>query len=421
MRWILIAGGGTGGHVFPGLAVAHELTQLADVEVIFVGSPRGLEARVVPEHGYPLELLDVEPMKGGGAPRAIRGALVAAKAMQKARTLVRRLRPAAVLSVGGYAAGPAALACVSQRVPLAILEPNSVLGLTNRLLAPFAKRAFTAWTETGRHFRGDKARLYGTPLRPGFEPRPYAPSARGTTARGELEGRSPSNANAGSKRLLVLGGSQGAQALNETLPRAIAKAIESAAVGGRHVTVLHQSGRDREASVREAYAHAGISSSQASIEVVPFIDDVAQQMAATDLIVARSGAATVAEISAIGRAAIFIPFPHAADDHQAKNAMALAELGGAVCIRQEAADEARLASEIGALLGDDARRVRMADAARAHGRPHAANDIATDLLALAGIPIGTVGGKKRGSKENGATNGSSKFRVTDPATRGGPS
>ena len=123
MRYVLIAGGGTGGHVFPGLAVARELERLADVEILFVGSPRGLEARVVPEHGYALELLDVEPMKGGGAPRAIRGALVAAKAMQSARTLVRRLRPAAVLSVGGYAAGPAALACVSQRVPLAILEP----------------------------------------------------------------------------------------------------------------------------------------------------------------------------------------------------------------------------------------------------------------------------------------------------------
>src|SRR4051812_28290971 len=148
MRWILIAGGGTGGHVYPGLAVARALERLADVEVVFAGSPRGLEARVVPEQGYALELLDVEPMKGGGPQRAIRGALVAAKAMQAARGIVRRLKPAAVLSVGGYAAGPAALACVSQRVPLAIVEPNSTLGLTNRLLAPFARRAYIAWPET---------------------------------------------------------------------------------------------------------------------------------------------------------------------------------------------------------------------------------------------------------------------------------
>lgn len=398
MRWILIAGGGTGGHVFPGLAIAHELRRLADVDVMFVGSPRGLEARVVPEHGYALELLDVEPMKGGGAPRAIRGALVAAKAMQKARTLVRRIRPAAVLSVGGYAAGPAALACASQRVPLAILEPNSTLGLANRLLAPFAKRAFIAWAETGRHFGGDKARLLGVPLRSGFEPRPYAPVA-------------------GSKRVLVLGGSQGAQALNETLPRAISRAVSTTDVG--HVTVVHQCGRDREDSVRVAYASAGGSSARLSIEVTAFIDDVPPRMAAADLIIARAGAATVAEISAIGRAAVLIPFPHAADDHQGKNATSLASLGGAVCIRQESAsvDEARFASEIGALLADDARRVRMADVARAHGRPNAASEVARDLLSLAGIPTHTTGVKKK-QTENGA-NGSSRYRVADPRARGG--
>jgi UDP-N-acetylglucosamine--N-acetylmuramyl-(pentapeptide) pyrophosphoryl-undecaprenol N-acetylglucosamine transferase len=398
MRWIMIAGGGTGGHVFPGLAVARALVDLADIRIVFAGSPRGLEARVVPEHGYALELLDVEPMKGGGAPRAIRGALVAAKATQQARTVVRRLRPAAVLSVGGYAAGPAALACVSQRVPLAILEPNSTLGLANRLLAPFAKRAYIAWTETGRHFRGDKARLYGVPLRPGFDPRPYVPSS-------------------GPLRVLVLGGSQGAQALNEVLPRAMAR-VERA-LGGRALAIVHQAGRDRERAVRDAYAQSGCR----SVEVVPFLDDVAERMAAADLVVARSGAVTVAEISAVGRAAVLIPFPHAADDHQAKNAMSLADVGGAVCIRQEAADEARLADEIAGLLFDDARRVRMADAARDHGRPHAAEDVAKDLISLAGVAASP--GKKHSPKKNGATNGSSSRIRLDLAARsperGGPS
>ncbi|MBX3208289.1 MAG: undecaprenyldiphospho-muramoylpentapeptide beta-N-acetylglucosaminyltransferase [Labilithrix sp.] len=398
MRWILVAGGGTGGHVFPGLAVARALGRLADVDVVFAGSPRGLEARVVPEQGYALELLDVEPMKGGGPQRAIRGALVAAKATQKARALVRRLKPAAVLSVGGYAAGPAALACVSQGVPLAILEPNSTLGLANRLLAPFAKRAYLAWHSTGRHFAGGKARLHGVPLRPGFEPRPYAPPASGP------------------RRLLVLGGSQGAQALNEVLPRAIARAALSTAP----ISVVHQAGRDREASVRAAYAERGVR----DVEVVPFLDDVAERMAASDLIVARAGAVTVAEISAIGRAAIFVPFPHAADDHQAKNALSLAELGGAVCVRQESADEARLADEIGRLFGDDARRSRMADAAREHGRPRAAEDVARDLLDLAGIaptksaaPPAPPGGLGAGEK-NGATNGSSaRFRAATTAKK----
>jgi UDP-N-acetylglucosamine--N-acetylmuramyl-(pentapeptide) pyrophosphoryl-undecaprenol N-acetylglucosamine transferase len=379
MRWILVAGGGTGGHVFPGLAVARELKRIADVEIIFAGSPRGLEARVVPEHGYALELLDVEPMKGGGPQRAIRGALVAAKAMQKAREVVRRLRPAAVLSVGGYAAGPAALACVSQRIPLAILEPNSTLGLANRLLAPFAKRAFVAWSETGRHFRGDKARVYGVPLRPGFEPRSYAP------------------APSAPRKLLVLGGSQGAQALNEVLPRALARVVIEGDVA---FSVVHQCGRDREAPVREAYARSGVR----DVEVLPFLDDVAERMAAADLVIARAGAVTVAEVSAIGRAAIFVPFPHAADDHQAKNALSLAEIGGAVCVRQESADEPRLAAEIGGLLSDDARRTRMADAARAHGRPRAAEAIAMDLLELAGIPVKKP---RDPQKKNGATNGSS--------------
>lgn len=347
---ILVAGGGTGGHVYPGIAVAKALEKLADVTIVFAGSARGLESRVVPAAGYALELLDIEPMKGGGVGRALRGALVAAKATRDARAVVKRLKPVAVLSVGGYAAGPAALACVAQRVPLAIIEPNSTLGLTNRLLAPFAKRAYLAWGETKRHFRGDRARLVGVPLRPGFEPRDYTVNAP--------------------KRLLVLGGSQGAQALNETLPRALKD------LAG--ISIVHQTGRDRDEAVRARYAELGI----ANVEVVPFLDDVPARLTAADLVVARSGANTVAEIAALGRPAIFVPFPHAADDHQAKNALALAELGGAVCIRQEEADEARLAREIGDLLRDDARRTAMASAARAHGKPQAAEEIARDLLAL---------------------------------------
>lgn len=357
---ILVAGGGTGGHVFPGLAVAHAMRELADVKVVFAGSPRGLETTIVPAHGYDLELLEVEPMKGGGPARAIRGALVAAKAMRHATGIVGRLTPAAVLSVGGYSAGPAALACVRARVPLAILEPNSVLGLANRLLAPFAKRAYVAWAETARVFRGDKARLYGVPLRPGFEPRAYAPES-------------------GARRVLVLGGSQGATALNERLPAAIARTI--AKVGDVHV--VHQTGKERDAAVREAYERAGVKTAS----VVTFLDDVAEQMAKADVIVARAGAVTVAEIAAIGRASLLVPFPHAADDHQAKNAMALAELGAATCVRQEAADAARLATELTLLFEDEGRRARMALAARDHGRPHSAAEVAKDLLALAGVPL----------------------------------
>ncbi len=380
---ILIAGGGTGGHVFPGLAVAHALTELADVRVVFAGSPRGLETKVVPQHGYDLEILDVEPMMGGGPARAFRGALVAAKAMRAATGMVGRLRPSAAMCVGGYSGGPASLACVRARVPLAILEPNSVLGLANRMLSPFARRAYVAWAETARGFRTDKARLFGVPLRPGFDPQPYV-------------------APPGRRRLLVLGGSQGSVALNERLPFAIARA--AAKVGD--IDVVHQTGTDREAAVREAYQKAGVKSAM----VVSFVTDVAFQMASADVIVARGGAVTVAEISAIGRASLIVPFPHAADDHQAKNALALANLGGALCIRQDAADETRLGHELAQLFADEDRRVRMARTALEHGHPYAAEDVARDLLELAGIPE-----RRKGTPppkpSNGATNGHSSMHV----------
>lgn len=378
-RTIIIAGGGTGGHVFPGLAVAQALRELADVKVVFIGSPRGIESRVIPQHGYELELLDVEPMKGGGASRAIRGALVAAKATRHASGIVGRLRPAAVLSVGGYAAGPGALACVRQRVPLAVLEPNSVLGLANKLLVPFAKRAYVAWAET---VRSPKTRTYGVPLRPGFKPRSYLPKP-------------------GVRRVLVLGGSQGAEALNERVPRALARVLGK----GFELHVTHQTGKDREEATRAEYEKAGVENAT----VLSFIDDVAAQIASADVVVARSGASTVAEISAIGRASILVPFPHAADDHQAKNALALEALGGTICVRQEAADEARLATELSKLLEDESAAVRMADAARAHGRPEAAEDIAHDLLGLAGIPVKR---KKDPVKTNGAAGGANGYHVT---------
>lgn len=358
MKTILIAGGGTGGHVFPGLAVARALRDVADVTIVFVGSPRGLENRIVPTHGYVLELLRVEPMKGGGPARAARGAFVASTAMRQAARLIRRLRPSAILSVGGYAAGPVALAGAIARVPLAILEPNSTLGLANRLVAPFASRAYVAWSDTARHFRGDKVRMFGVPLRAGFEPDAYTVTP-------------------GVRRLLVLGGSQGARALNDRVPPAIARV--AAALGEVHV--VHQTGHERAASVASAYAKAGLR----SVTVVPFIDDVAAQIARADLVVARAGAVTVAEITAIGRASVLVPFPHAAADHQAKNALSLASLGAAVCVRQEAADEVRLATELSWLFGNDARRVGMARTAREHGHPSAALHVALDLLALAGI------------------------------------
>jgi UDP-N-acetylglucosamine--N-acetylmuramyl-(pentapeptide) pyrophosphoryl-undecaprenol N-acetylglucosamine transferase len=357
---ILLAGGGTGGHVFPAIAVAEAIQALADVEVVFCGTARGLEAREVPARGWRLELLDVEPMRGRGAPRALRAAFVAARATIRGLALVHRMKPRVVLGVGGYAAGPVTLAAAMHGVPIAVLEPNSVVGLANRLVAPFVQRAYVAWDEAAGRFRSSARRVYGVPLRKGFTPRPYTPRGTG--------------------RLLVMGGSQGAAALNERLPEAVAH-LQGIVPG---LDVVHQAGRDRDAAVREAYARHGVEHAV----VVPFLDDVAGAIADADLVVARAGAGTIAEIAAVGRAAILIPLPHAADDHQGRNADALARAGAALCVRQEAADAARLSGEIERLLRGHTARAAMADAARSRGKPDAAREVARDLLALAGIGAG---------------------------------
>lgn len=354
----LIAGGGTGGHVFPGLAVADALAKLSPVRVVFVGAPRGLESRIVPMRGYPLELLDVEPMKGGGAARAARGAAVAAKATLKARALVSKYKPRAILSVGGYAAGPMSLAGALAGVPLAVLEPNRSLGLANKILAPFAKRAYVAFGDTSGAFRKSGIRQFGVPLREGFR----AQSQNGSGAEGPL-------------RILVLGGSQGAKAINDRMPEVLAR-IESA---HPELQVLHQVGAGQEDQVRAAYGP------RSNVRVVPFIDEVAREMTRASLIVSRAGAITVAEICAIGRASVLVPFPYAAGDHQAENALALEKLGGAVCVRQADATVDRLAAELNTLLADERKRTHMAECARAHGKPDAAMEIAKDLLALGGV------------------------------------
>jgi UDP-N-acetylglucosamine--N-acetylmuramyl-(pentapeptide) pyrophosphoryl-undecaprenol N-acetylglucosamine transferase len=357
-KTVIIAGGGTGGHVYPAIAVAEAMRALADINVVFCGTSRGLEDRVVPERGFRLERLHVVPIQGGGAGRAARGTLVALQATAQSFATLRSLRPSAVLSVGGYAAGPVSLAAALSGAPLAVLEPNSVVGLANRILAPLAKRAYVAWAPAADKFPKRSVRRYGVPLRPGFIPHPYR--ARGTPT------------------VLVLGGSQGAASLNERMPVAIAEVARSIPV-----RVIHQAGRGRDAEVRDSYAR--LYAENAS--VVAFVDDVASAIADADLVVARAGAVTLAEISAIGRAALLVPFPHAADDHQARNAEALARSGAAVCVNEADADAHRLADEIRRLLIDEAVRGAMADAARHLGHPEAAYDIAADLLGLAGVAL----------------------------------
>lgn len=361
---LVFAGGGTGGHVFPMIAVADVVRELAPgVRVVFVGTERGLEAKVVPARGYELELMRVLPLRGGGAAGFLRGVGRAAAALPEGRALVKRLGPAAVLSIGGYAAGPVSLAAWTLGVPLALLEPNSVMGLANRLVAPLARRGYVAFAEAARHFPRGRVLRAGVPLRSGFRPAPYPP---------------PSDAGSSALRVLVLGGSQGAKALNESVPRA-------AAMLGPELSIVHQCGPAHADAVRALYAELGLG---ATARVVPFIDDVPAALAAADLVVGRSGAGALSEMCAVGRPGLLVPYPFAAGDHQRVNAEALVRAGGAVSLTHEQATVERLAREIAALAADRPRLARMAAAARDFGKPDAARSVALDLLKLAGLFAG---------------------------------
>lgn len=354
MTRVLVAGGGTGGHVFPMIAVAEALrAEEPSVEVVYVGAGRGIETRVVPEAGGRLELLDVLPLRGHGLRGFLKGALRATTVFPRAVGLVRRLAPDVVFSVGGYAAGPVTLAARSLGVPVTLLEPNAVWGFTNKLLKPLVQRVYGGFPETVTGL-GAHALWTGVPLRKRFEPANYESSER--------------------VRVLVMGGSQGALALNESVPRALA-----ASRGARTLEIVHQTGRDKDAAVTSLYGALGLEA-----KVVPFIDDVAAALAHADLVIERSGAGSLAELVAIGRPALLVPYPYAADDHQRHNAESLARDGAAVSVVQAEATVERLTRELARLIADAPLRMAMAAKSRGRGRPDAASVIARDLLELAG-------------------------------------
>lgn len=354
---LLFAGGGTGGHVYPMIAVADAVRELAPkLRLVFVGSERGMETRVVPERGYELELMKVLPIRGSGFGGAARGVARAAALVPEARALVKRLAPSALFSIGGYAAGPVSLAARTLGIPVALMEPNSVIGLANRLIAPLVQRAYTAFPESEKHFRKAVILRAGVPIRAGFARARYAANGLGL-------------------RILVLGGSQGAKALNEAVPRALARIPAN-------VTVVHQCGAAHEADARALYAELDLTE---RAEVVPFIADMPAALTSADLVIGRSGASAVSEICAVGRPSLLIPYPFASGDHQRVNAESLVRAGAALCLLSAEATPERMAAEITALFGDYARLSRMAQRATKLGRPEAAHAIALDLLGLAGL------------------------------------
>ncbi len=348
-RWV-ITGGGTGGHVTPALALGEAIVDRGD-EVLFIGSSRGLESRLVPDAGFDLRVLASEQVMGRSLLGRIRGAFSILKSVGSALRILWQYRPDAVISVGGYAAMPTALAAWIARRPLFLVEPNAIPGRVNRLTAHFARCVFVGF-ESARGYlpRRTESVCVGVPLRRALY-RAFA---------GRPEPRLPTKA----LRIFVFGGSQGARQLNEHVPEALAKLAK----GG--VEVFHQTGETDRAAVAARYAELGISA-----EVVAFERDMPKRYAWADLAICRAGALTVAELALAGMPALVVPYPFAADDHQTANARALEEAGAARRIPAQPLDVNALAQTIAELVTTPGRLLLMRQASVRLARPRAATDI----------------------------------------------
>ena len=345
---LLIAGGGTGGHLFPGVALAEELrARDPDAAIRFVGTRRGIEARVLPELGWELALIELSGLKTVGALGAIRGVFRLPRALWQARKVIKQFRPDAVIGVGGYASGPVVLMARLGRIPTAICEQNSIPGLTNKILGRVARAVFLSFDESRRFFKPKKTTLSGNPVR------------RDLVAK--LATATPAPAD-GTVHVLVCGGSQGAVAVNELASQALATLAKSAPL-----SIVHQTGDRDLAATQARYAAAGVAA-----ECRPFIKDMAAAYHAADIIIGRAGATTVAELAIAGKPALFIPYPFAADNHQEINAREMADAGAALMFRQSELTADKLADALRPLLADPARRAKMGAAMKQLGRPRAA-------------------------------------------------
>jgi UDP-N-acetylglucosamine--N-acetylmuramyl-(pentapeptide) pyrophosphoryl-undecaprenol N-acetylglucosamine transferase len=345
---VLIAGGGTGGHIIPALAIADELRQCCNANVRFVGTSRGLESRLVPAAGYPLDLIEVGQLKNVSFWTRLRTLLDLPLALFHCQSLVRSFAPHVVIGVGGYASGPAMAAALLLGKPTLAFEPNAAPGLANRLVGKRVTAAAVNFAPAAAFFRN--AEVTGIPVRAEF----FSLAAR------------PAGA---SPHLLVFGGSQGARALNAAMPAIVVRLLE--AVPG--LTLLHQAG-GRHAETTEA-AYRATGADPARWQVHAFLDDMPRRFEAADLVLARSGASTVAELSAAGKPALLVPFPLAADDHQRRNAEVMAEGGAARVLLEKDLTPESLLAELTTQFGEPARLEAMAAGARRLARPDATQRI----------------------------------------------
>jgi UDP-N-acetylglucosamine--N-acetylmuramyl-(pentapeptide) pyrophosphoryl-undecaprenol N-acetylglucosamine transferase len=348
---LLVAGGGTGGHVFPALAVAKEwLSRGENREVIFVGTARGLENRLVPEAGIALEHIRSAGLKGMGGLKLVKNLAMLPGAFFDSLGILRRHQFSAAFGVGGYAAGPVIMTAALKHIPVVIFEPNAEPGFTNRVLARVSTRVATGYDELARRF-GAKAVTTGTPVRSEFHPVP-------------LRWLEPPY------RILITGGSQGARALN----RAVIQALPLLASQRSNLAIVHQTGQRDYDEVRAAYTQQGFIA-----EVSPFLNDMPARFAWADLVICRAGQITIAELASIGRPAIFIPFAAAADDHQLHNAQALERVGAARIVQEGEASGKRLADEIVSAFSAPETLRQQAELVRGFAHPDATREI-VDLI-----------------------------------------
>ena len=347
---VMILAGGTGGHIFPALAVAKVL-RARGVPVTWLGADGAMETRLVPQHDIPLDTIAISGVRGKGALAMLGVPLRVFKAVRSAAAVLRQRAPRAVVSFGGFAAAPGGMAARLQRRPLLVHEQNRAPGFTNRVLAKFARRILTGFP--GSFPAREEA--VGNPVRSEIAMLPLPAQRYAVPAR--------------RLKLLVLGGSQGARVLNHALPQALAALQEL------QIEVRHQCGEKMRDEAVRAYAEAGVAAS-----VESFIADMAQAYSWADLVVCRAGASTLAELCAVGIGSVLVPFAAAVDDHQTKNAMYLVEHGAALLLRQDDQLATRLQQVLGELAVDPARRLAMAEAARALAKPDAAERIADIIL-----------------------------------------
>jgi UDP-N-acetylglucosamine--N-acetylmuramyl-(pentapeptide) pyrophosphoryl-undecaprenol N-acetylglucosamine transferase len=334
MKKILIMAGGTGGHVFPGLAVAKELSKNDEFEVLWLGTKERMESVIVPKNGFNIKFIKIQGIRRNGILRKIFAPFKILRAVYEAIQVIREFKPNVVLGMGGYASGPGGLAAKILGIPLVLHEQNAAPGLTNRLLAKIATKILLGLPKA---FAGSNVLYVGNPVRKEVA---------------DLNKLLPREFPVDKIRVLIVGGSLGAQILNEVVPKAISLCRNN----GINIEVLHQTGKGNSIFVKKMYEDLSIVD---GVIISDFIDDMAQAYCSSDIIICRAGASTVAEVSAVGIPAIFVPLPSAVDDHQTKNAQSLSDIGGAICLAQKDLSSEVLAKHITELASDKSKLSQM--------------------------------------------------------------